>query len=295
MAASLQQLSPITTAVTAGTSVAAGLLMLVSPSSTVGYQPVPTAGATGLPVPTLPPAFLFDYEGEQTVTLESDITDHYIEDNTAVQDQIALRPIVITTHGFIGELNDIAPLGLQSYVRGVQSAIGAIGAYAPQLTTAALNAYNEAFQLYQVAANAASTAVAAFSSLLGDNQTVIGEGGVTSRATFGTQNRQQTAFQQFYNYWSTRTPFNIQTPWAVFTGMYIQRLRAVQDAETNVVTDFEVTFKQVRTASLAGGASAGFGGQLAAQAADPANQGTGTTAPGPDLTGSVLPGMGVTP
>src|SRR6266576_7254366 len=102
----ISALSQLTSAATALSN-----LILVSPQTTIGYQPqnTPTQnGQTNQP----PPALLFHYEGEQTASLQSDITDHYIEDNTALQDQIALKPEETTTHGFIGELNDVAPPAL---------------------------------------------------------------------------------------------------------------------------------------------------------------------------------------
>ena len=48
--------------------------------------------------------FIFDIDGTVTHQLESDITDHYVEDNTAVQDHIALRPEKITLKNYQGEL-----------------------------------------------------------------------------------------------------------------------------------------------------------------------------------------------
>jgi hypothetical protein len=76
--------------------------------------------------------------------------------------------------------------------------------------------------------------------------TVINGSGLNPR---GNQTKQQTYFQQFYGYWANRTLFTIQTPWAIFQDMAIQTLRAVQDADTRVITDFEVTFKLMRFAS----------------------------------------------
>src|ERR1700749_4599634 len=88
-------------------------LLLASPQKTQGYQPQNPPTATGQVSTFTPaPALLFHYEGEQSVKLSSDITDHFIEDNTTLQDQIALRPIKISTHGFIGELNNVPPPAL---------------------------------------------------------------------------------------------------------------------------------------------------------------------------------------
>lgn len=276
--ANLSSLAPITTAATALSN-----LILVSPQKTIGYQPQNPPNADGTPSSLeQSPAILFHYEGEQTAMLESDITDHYAEDNTAIQDQIALRPEVITTHGFVGELNDIAPLGLGA-LQTVANKLTTISAYTPVLSLTALLAYNEAFQLYQVAANAQNSAVAAWSSINGTGgQNVIGSNGLTAQPN---QNKQQTYFQQFYGFWRNKTLFTVQTPWAVFQNMAIKSLRAIQDAETNVITDFEVSFKMIRIASTLSipGIPLIYQGRAANQA-DPLNVlGTSSASNGPSV------------
>lgn len=278
---SLTALAPITTAATGLAN-----LVLVSPQSVIGYQPQnpndPNSTAR-------PPALLFHYEGEQTVSLESDITDHFIEDNTAIQDQVALRPETVTTHGFIGELNNIAPPALAVLQKAAQK-LTTIGAYTPTLTASALIAYNEAFLLYQVAANAANSLVSAWDTVNGTGgESVINSAGISVQSN---QNRQQVAFQQFYGYWRSRTLFTVQTPWAVFQNMAIKSLRAIQDAETRVITDFEVTFKMIRTASTANSVPAGQQGRAVAQASGLVDLGTSTPVSSISLTQG-LSNMGV--
>lgn len=281
----LSSLAPITTAATALSN-----LVLVSPQSVVGYQPQGAPLGNGQTQQN-PPALLFHYEGEQTAALKSDITDHYIEDNTAIQDQIALKPEMITTHGFIGELNDIAPFGLQT-VQAIANKLTTINAYTPVLSVTALLAYNEAFQLYQIASNAANSAVAAWSSITGSGGTsVIGSNGLAAQSN---QNKQQQAFQQFYGYWRNRILFTVQTPWAVFQNMAIDELRAIQDETTNVITDFQITFKMMRFASTQSGntLSGSFQGRLFAQASSLTNLGTSTPVPSIGLSQG-LANMGV--
>lgn len=260
-------------------------LLLVSPQATVGYQPLNPPNADGTPSDAAQqPKLLFHYEGEQTVAIESDITDHFIEDNTAIQDQIALKPEVITTHGFIGELNDVVP-DLLKLVKAAADKLTVLTAYTPGLSTTALLAYSEAFFLYQVAATALNTAVSAWSSVVnlvtGDSgQTVIGAGGISSVGS--VQSKQQAMFQQFYGYWRSRTLFNVQTPWAVFQNMAIKSLRAIQDPETRVITDFEVSFKMIRTASTElslNTASASYQGRANTQASGVTNLGTSSPTP----------------
>ena len=50
--------------------------------------------------------FLFDIVGDESISLESDITDNFVENNMAIQDQIALRPEIVTVHGLVAELTN---------------------------------------------------------------------------------------------------------------------------------------------------------------------------------------------
>ena len=267
--------------VSAATGIAS--LLVVSPQSVIGYQPN-VAPVNGIPQPQ-PPAFLFNYEGENTATLESDITDHWIEDNTTIQDQVALKPIMITAQGFIGELNNILPLPTGAAGQILSTAINTLtplAQYAPGLSVAAQNAFNEAFFAYQVAAAAAANAISAYSTLTGQGgESVIGENGLASQPN---QNKQQQAFQQFYAYWQSRTLFTVQTPWAVFTNMIIRTLKVTQSAETNTISDFEIGFKQLKFANqLQPSSATAAGGRLAIQGAAQTAQGVSV------LTPSALP------
>ena len=96
MAINLSELATVTTAATA-----LGDLILVTPNKPVGYQAQKQIQRTADKTISLPQdeSFFFDYEGEQSVSLTSDITDHFIEVNTAIQDQIALRPEECLTAG----------------------------------------------------------------------------------------------------------------------------------------------------------------------------------------------------
>lgn len=236
----LAGISNLTTAATALSN-----LILVSPQKTVGYQ------AQNAPSwkkdTTIPPAaILFNYEGENVAEMSSDVTDHYIENNTSVQDQVSLRPIIVRTNGFVGELNNVAPAALVPVQQLAQKLVS-IGAYTPQLSATAALAYSEAFFAYQIAMNIANTAVSSWSTINGKGgQSVINGSGITPQPN---QTKQQEFFQQFYGYWQKRTLFTIQTPWAIFQDMVIMNLNAVQDPETRVITDFNLTFKQLRFAT----------------------------------------------
>lgn len=256
---------------------ALGNLLLATPSSTVGYQPQNPSNANGTPSTTqLPPSFLFDFEGEQSGEFTSDITDHFVEDNTSIEDQIALKPVIIRTLGYISELNNVPPKALAA-LQAVVNTLTTLGAYSPKLSLTAQLAYNQAFQVYQTASNAINTAVSAWSSIGGTQGTTVinGSGTLIKQPN---QNKQQTAFQTFYGYWLSRTLFTIQTPWAVFQNMAIQSIRVVESEETKTFSTFECTFKQIRTASTYSvlPQSAKSQGRLGNQSSSQTNQGTST-------------------
>lgn len=286
----ISALSQVTTAATGLSN-----LILVSPQTTIGYQPQNLPTTTGAPAQQ-PPALLFHYEGEQTVHLQSDITDHPIEDNTTIQDQIALKPEEVTTHGFIGELNNVPPPILAA-AQQIANKLTAISAYTPGLSTTALIAYNQAFQLYQVGQNAVNSAVSAWGSITGSGgQSVIGSNGLVSQPN---QTKQQLMFQQFYGYWRSRTLFTVQTPWAVFQNMAIKDLVSIQDDKTNVITDFNVTFKMLRFAStqISLFDSSNFQGRGAFQSQGENNNGSQTPVSSQSLTSGLasnFPTLGVT-
>lgn len=53
--------------------------------------------------------FLFDITGDEWIELTSQVTDHYTEANTAIQDNIALEPEKVTVRGLVAELRSSAP------------------------------------------------------------------------------------------------------------------------------------------------------------------------------------------
>lgn len=239
------------TQVTTGAA-ALGNLLLVTPNSTVGYQPQNADGSFSQP------ALLFNYEGENTVTLESDITDHWVENNSSIQDQIALKPIIITTQGFIGELNNVPPDVVFQAFQVLQAAankLTGVSAYTPGLSTTALLAYNEAVFAYTSALSLANSAISAYSSISGLLPAGAGNGGESfiignNLTKEPAQTQQQQYFQLFFGYYTERTLFTVQTPWAVFENMAIKSLKAIQSADTRMITDFEVSFKQINYASV---------------------------------------------
>lgn len=268
-------------------SAATGLagLLLVTPQVT-GYQPQSSQSDSGIVLAQVP-TLLFNYEGENTASIQSDITDHYVENNSAIQDMISLKPEEITVQGFVGELNDIAPAPFAS-LQAAANKLTSIPGYLPGLSATALIAYNTAVFGYETAANLVNSAVSAWSSITGGQSglATIGSNGLAT-PTNNNQSKQALMFQSFYGYWQQRILFSVQTPWAIFQNMAIKSLKSIQDPETLLISSFEVTFKMMRFAStqtasitsLPNGAFNSTQGQLFYQSQSGVNLGTQT--PGP--------------
>lgn len=251
-------------------------LVLVNPQKNIGIQAMLPSGSSE----SEPESFLFDFEGENSVTLDMDITDHFVEDNTALQDHVAIKPVMIETEGFVGELSDIAPRDLLP-LKKLADKLTTLQPFLPQLSATALIAYNDALQAYQTAQAAASAAVQAWSQVPLIGSTPNLPGFIQSRLP--VQNKQQAAYDRFYAYAQNRQLFRVQTPWAVFENMEIKTLRAVQDPNTRTMSTFNVTFKQMRFTSTLTNGSATALGRAVDQSASIEDRGLSIPIPGPSL------------
>jgi hypothetical protein len=229
---------------------------------------------------------VFHYENENSLIFDSDITDHWVENNTTIQDHIGFKPITITVQGFIGELNDVVPdLEVFRIAKLLSEKLFALSAYIPAVSITALQAYNAAFQAYQIANNTANNVVTTWNTITNQNN------------NNEPQNLQQKMFAALYGYYSNRTLFTVQTPWQKFDDMAIKTVKAIQSGDSRTTSEFEVTFKQIRKAEtkLTPGFNSGnieaknTQGRLSAQSSKTVNLGTSTP---PETSFTFTEGLG---
>lgn len=173
--------------------------------------------------------FVFDILDDEEISIDSDITDHYVEANYAVQDHIALRPVRFTLRGFVAEVVDDAPNALASIysrIKGLES----LGGLAPEFNVQDAQFYATVNDTVQKVTNVINQAKSIY-QLFGDSST--------------TDNKQQKVFQYFYNMWKTRQLCQVETPFMVFDNMAIESVRALQSGASRFVSDFNITFKQI--------------------------------------------------
>lgn len=180
--------------------------------------------------------YVFDIAGDSIAALTSDITDHYTEDNRALQDHIAIRPKRITLRGYVGEL--VYRLGGQDkpFLQKVPQKLITASAYLPQLSSAAQ-------QIQQVLSTGSITSVSLSSA--SDIYSMV----KNSLSGAGDESAQQNAYTYFRTLQEQGVLMGIQTPWEFLSNMAIESIIAIQPEATRYVTDFAVTFKEIRIAA----------------------------------------------
>lgn len=178
--------------------------------------------------------FLFGIPEEESVELTSDSTNHYLEDNTAIQDHIALNPEQITLKGSVYEML-IPSYSAMPAPLGKSNPLVPSSLYAPSTKTkgdedAPIPTVQPSTTAYNRWKNA---------------------GAIQNGA-------QKKAFDYFYQLWRGRMLFSVETPWGVFRDMHIINFNPTQSKESNEVTNITVTFKRLRFA----GTSTETSGQL---------------------------------
>jgi hypothetical protein len=209
--------------------------MFIIPSDSASIYSVLTAAQNlTLVRPSNPPpglaGFLFDIDGDQIFRLRSDISKHFIEDNTTIQDQIALSPEEVILRGYVAELV-LGALPSSKAVSQTPSPLPLNQALMPAFTPGTIQAQ---INLAQVSAFAPNV-----NSLWGK---------YISSGTASGQSRQSIVFNYFYQLWLGRELFTIETPWGTMLNMAILSLDAEQPEETNSRTDFSITFQKIRIA-----------------------------------------------
>lgn len=207
--------------------------------------------------------FVFDYEGEDTVTLQAEITDHYLESNDPVQDHIAQKPVRVVLRGFVSELAQKAPAGLVGALAAIQNKLTAVPAYLGKYTPGAIQGIQRSLTTVQSTVNQINLGLAKVQNIVS-----FLPGAAPQKS------KQQVAFAQLQALWLSRQVLTVQTPYQYFDSMVIESISFIQPEETQSWSDISVTLKQLRfveTKSVA--ASSTFGGRAANQRQSQVSQG----------------------
>jgi len=178
--------------------------------------------------------FVFDYEGETNVSIQADITDHYLETNEPVQDHIAIHPIKMTLRGYVAELVQLKPTGLLGALEQIQNRLTTVPAYLGKYTPGAISTIQKAISKTQNTVNTIDQSLARIKNIVG----------LFSKSVQGRTN-QERAYNKLQSLMVTRQLMFVETPYGTFNNMAIESLVLVQDDTTKMWSDITVTMKRM--------------------------------------------------
>jgi hypothetical protein len=181
--------------------------------------------------------FVFDIPSGEQTEFSSDVSEHYTESGSFINDHVVLKPIRITLGGFVGELIYEAPKkgSAEEALSSLSGKLSTVSAYLGPLTPGAIQ------QLSVLTAQAQYLAEQAKALAKRAKNIVAGLAGVDLSA-----NRQAEAYYTIKALWATKQIVTVQTPWDYFDQMVIETVTTKQDENSNDITEFSVTLKQVR-------------------------------------------------
>lgn len=214
--------------------------------------------------------YFFDIINGDTVNYNSNITDNWVENNTAIHDHIAISPITVTLSGFrgdavfrAGDANfeylkqlskakyhnhlslDAENFGDFSAVQDVNGKLTKINALTPpvsNVTRNAINVFSSHKASVQKASQISNTITARNLSGLSAQMNAYSGSNTTI-----TNKRLEQVGRELRIAWEGRKNFFVTTPFGSFENMYIQSV-TLHQANELYVGDLSITLKQIRFA-----------------------------------------------
>lgn len=174
---------------------------------------------------------LFSIPETESLRLQAQITDHVVENNSAMQDHIAISPISITLTGKISELV-LSKSTVEKYAETVLNTLGSVGALSPALSQSAARALSE----YSRLNSAIGSTISKFNNL---SDLVSGN---------PTKTKQQQFYLKLKQFFYGRSLLTVQTPWETLENMAIESIDIDQDETTIEWSTISVKLKQITLA-----------------------------------------------
>lgn len=208
---------------------------LFTRSINVGEAVVNILGNTGIA------GFRFHINNSEQVKMESEITDHYVDTNSTIQDHIAIKPVTITVNGLQGEyfysVNQI-----QDMLAKVTPTMSLVKQFLPKLSEAAKQIRRKKI-IKENHYNAETNSLEASIRLEEYNFNAI-DLFKTFQDIYKLKSAQTRAFLFFEAMHRSRAVFSVSTHWKRYDNMVIQSLTPIRDNNADI-TEFTITFKQL--------------------------------------------------
>ena len=213
--------------------------------------------------------FKFHLPETEQITMQNDITDHFIETNSAVQDHIARKPTIVTLSGLQGEyfysVNEIEDL-----LATITPTLSLVKQFLPKIAPSTQqNKVQKATQE---------------NAVIQENELIVGSVEVQKRQfnamdlfklfqdLYKLKSAQTRAYYFFEALFKSRAIMSIETSWRRLDNMVIQNVQAIRDGNADI-TEFMLTFKQLSITESGVEKKENTAGRLAQQSAPVTNKG----------------------
>lgn len=186
--------------------------------------------------------FVFDIEGETSLSLTTEITDHFLEDNTTIQDHIAIKPKKVTLRNYVGELVFRQDEEITASIQKVVQKLTVLNSFLPTLSRAA-SQINDTVRADDLSG-------ASFENITLESINKATDYWAFAKNISPPINKQEQAYLYFKALMEGKFLVSLQTPFEFLNNMAIESVLAEQSEKTKSVSSFTITLKQIRTASL---------------------------------------------
>ncbi len=206
--------------------------------------------------------WVFDVPDGERIEASSDITDHFTESNTFINDHVVQKPLRITLSGYIGELVfRLSEASAQSKLLGegdggrrpgsiqeLSNLLETVEAYAGEFTPGMVQIAQRALNLADLYESSLNQQIARAQNLVGVVQGSLGVPLLPPipGTNVGTTDRQKRVYQQLESLRTSNQIVTVQTPWQYFDSMMIERISINQGDSTRSWSELQVILKEVR-------------------------------------------------
>ena len=175
---------------------------------------------------------------QNNLSLKSEITNHYVEDNVWINDHWAISPMQYTLSGLVGELIYTVPNGWAKKVESFygSTGLGLLSKISPKLGSYTQSALNIVRKAQSVTNKYISIAKSA-----GEKITNFFTKGIIKKAN------QRKVLDELENLMNNRVLVNVSTPYGTYNGLAIIAVNIRQGQETKFTSEVEITLQKWRT------------------------------------------------
>ena len=174
---------------------------------------------------------------QNNLSLKSDITNHYVEENYWINDHWAINPPQYTISGLVGELIYTVP---NTWARKVESTfnetgIGLLSVISPTLGSYTSSVLNVTRKIQSV--------VNKYTSIVTKNANKVKS---FFKKNILTKTNQRRVVDELEMLMNNRVLVSVFTPYGTYTNLAISSINVRQGQETKTVSEIEITFQKWR-------------------------------------------------